>query len=271
MTFVDCRGKWAGSSVAPAHLPLQSTELNELSLQLRTWHVDYLAEEKSADDVARCDADMAKKLKSFIDSLPTYIKERTLSPVIADADLVAIPGKGYRMQRTEVTQLQWLLVMGNNPSEFQGLDHPVESVSWNDCQEFIKRASAMDGCQYRLPTAEEWEHACRAGSTGDWGKRANGECGSLDVMGWYDENSGGETHPVAQKEPNAWGLYDMHGNVWEWCQDWYDEDDDEDDDRVLQGGSCSNEEEACDVSSQVSDAPDARYNNCGFRLAAPLD
>ena len=192
-------------------------EMNELSFQLRTWHMDYLAEEKSTDDVARCDADMSKKLKPFMDSLPNYVKERTLSPVIADADLVAIPRKGYRMQRTEVTQLQWLLVMGSNPSRFQGLDRPVENVSWNDCQEFIRRASARDGRQYRLPTEAEWEYACRAGNTGSsgaasggqpsssnkskkgkklkmgkhahansvedvWGKRANGECGPLDVM-----------------------------------------------------------------------------------------
>lgn len=244
-------------------------ELNTLSLQLQTWHMDHRTAEKSADDVARCDADMAKRLKPFLDSLPAYVKERTLGPVIAASELVAIPGKGYRMQRTEVTQLQWLLVMGSNPSRFQGVDRPVENVSWNDCQEFIRRASARDGRQYRLPTEKEWEYASRAGSTGDWGRRANGECGPLEVMGWYGGNSGGETHPVAQKEPNAWGLYDMHGNVLEWCQDLYRSGDS---DRVFRGGSWRNGgARGCAASNRGCNLPGRRYDNLGFRLAAPQD
>ena len=276
-------------------------ELNALSLQLQTWHMDHRTAEKSADDVARCDADMAKKLKPFLDSLPGYVKERTLGIVIAASELVAIPGKGYRMQRTEVTQLQWLLVMGSNPSRFQGLDRPVENVSWNDCQEFIRRASARDGRQYRLPTEAEWEYACRAGNTGSsgaasggqpsssnkskkgkklkmgkhahansvedvWGKRANGECGPLDVMGWYGGNSGGETHPVAQKEPNAWGLYDMHGNVLEWCQDLYRSGYSF---RVYRGGGWNRGARDCAASYRGHTLPDYHHDNLGFRLVAP--
>jgi formylglycine-generating enzyme required for sulfatase activity len=133
----------------------------------------------------------------------------------------------YYMQTTEVTQAQWEAVMGDNPSWFPGCsDCPVENVSWNDVQEFIDKLNAMGEGTYRLPTEAEWEYACRADSTTAF---ANGEitekyCGydpNLDAMGWYCYNSGDETHPVAQKEPNAWGLYDMHGNVWEWCQDWH--------------------------------------------------
>lgn len=247
-------------------------ELNALSFRLQTWYMDYRTMVKAADDVARCDADIAKKLKPFLDSLPAYVKERTLGPVIEDADLVAIPGRNYRLQRTEVTQRQWVSVMGNNPSRFRGLDRPVENVSWNDCQEFIRRASALDGRRYRLPTGEEWNFACRAGSTTDWGKRANGECRPHEAMVWYDKNSGYETHPVAQKEPNAWGLYDMHGNVWEWCQDLYR-------DRWsgfhvrCWGGGWSNVASDCSASSSRDNSPylGTGGGNVGFRLAVPQD
>ena len=264
-------------------------ELDALSFQLQTWHIEHRTAVKSAGDVAWCDADMAKKLKPFLDSLPGYIKERTLGPVIAASDskgrlmadepslkkvgpvidaseLVVIPRTGYRLQRTEVTQRQWEAVMGSNPSKSCGPDHPVENVSWDDCQEFIRRASARDGRAYRLPTSEEWEYACRAGGVGDWGRRANGMCGPLDVMGWHKENSGRGTHPVAQKEPNAWGLYDMHGNVVEWCQDQSGTSN-----RVARGGSWNNATWHCSTSVRFIFAPDCRYGFLGFRLAAPRE
>lgn len=121
----------------------------------------------------------------------------------------------FWMGQYEVTQAQWESVMRNNPSYFRGRDLPVESVSWDECQEFIRKLNANgDGYFYRLPTEAEWEYACRAGTTGEY-------AGNLDEMAWYKKNSGGQTHPVGQKKPNAWGLYDMHANVWEWCQDLY--------------------------------------------------
>ena len=111
------------------------------------------------------------------------------------------------MAETEVTQGQWKGVMGDNPSEFKGDDRPVENVSWDDCQKFIVKVNAqLAGERLRLPTEAEWEYACRAGTGG-----AYGGTGNLDEMGWYDGNSGRRTHPVKQKRPNAWGLYDMHG------------------------------------------------------------
>ena len=136
--------------------------------------------------------------------------------------------KGFYMQTTEVTQGQWGQTMVSNPSSFKGDDRPVNRVSWHDCQEFIRRLNQKERTnKYRLPTEAEWEYACRAGSTaafanGDISETGCGHDANLDAMGWYCGNSGRKTHPVAQKNPNAWGLYDMHGNVWEWCQDWFE-------------------------------------------------
>jgi len=110
--------------------------------------------------------------------------------------------------------------MDSNPRNFKGDDRPVEQVSWDDCQDFIQKLNALGaGGRFRLPSEAEWEYACRAGSTTRFcfGDSDSG----LDAYAWYSGNSGSQTHAVRQKRPNAWGLYDMHGNVWEWCEDWY--------------------------------------------------
>jgi formylglycine-generating enzyme required for sulfatase activity/tRNA A-37 threonylcarbamoyl transferase component Bud32 len=129
----------------------------------------------------------------------------------------------FYMGKYEMTQAQWYTVMGNNPSGFRGCDLetlgqcPVERVSWDDAKEFLRKLNAQnDGYMYRLPSEAEWEYACRAGTTGDY-------AGDVDAMGWYKNNSGDKTRPVGQKQANGFGLYDMHGNVWEWCEDWYHE------------------------------------------------
>jgi len=129
--------------------------------------------------------------------------------------------RNFHMGKYPVTQAQWEAVMGGNPSSFKGADRPVEQVSSDDCQEFIERLNATGKGTFRLPTEAEWEYACRAGSTG---KFCFGDDESqLGDHAWYSANSGGQTQPVGKKKPNAWGLHDLHGNVWEWCQDWYDD------------------------------------------------
>jgi len=135
----------------------------------------------------------------------------------------------FYLQTTEVTQGQWQAVMGENPSHFSdcGETCPVEMVSWHDTQRFIARLNAMAGARrYRLPTEAEWEYAARSGSQTALSNGILTVTGcaydaKLDRIGWYCGNSGNKPHPVAQKQPNSWDLYDMHGNVWEWCQDWY--------------------------------------------------
>ena len=125
----------------------------------------------------------------------------------------------YYIGKTEVTQALWQAVMGSNPSGFEGADLPVECVNWNDCQEFIQKLNSLTGRNFRLPTEAEWEFACRGGNN-SCGYKYSGS-NDIDDVAWYDGNSGGKTHPVATKAPNELGIYDMSGNVYEWCSDWY--------------------------------------------------
>ncbi len=132
--------------------------------------------------------------------------------------------RGFFLAETECTQGQWEEVMGGNPSEFTGSERPVECVGWEEAVEYCRKLTAKqrtegilpDGWEWRLPTEAEWEYAARAGTTG-------ARYGELDAIGWCYGNSGSFAHPVKQKTANAWGSYDMIGNVWEWCSDWYGE------------------------------------------------
>lgn len=128
--------------------------------------------------------------------------------------------ESFEMGQFPVTQSQWEAVMGNNPSYFKGENNPVECVSWNDAQEFIKKLNDEDTeYTYRLPTEAEWEYCARGGTTTAY--HFSDSPKDLGDYAWFYDNSGGTTHPVGEKKPNQYGLYDMLGNVWEWCQDVY--------------------------------------------------
>ena len=184
--------------------------------------------------------------------------------------------KPFYLQKTPVTQRQWEVVMGNNPSEFKGEDMPVETLSWDDVQEYIQKLNELSGeSLYRLPTEAEWEYACRAGSNGRY--CFGSDKTMLGEYAWGMTNSNGTTHPVGLKRPNAWGLYDMHGNICEWVQDWYGENyygkSPHDDPkgpssgslRVLRGGSWFFSQGA---SARGRNYPGERNNHHGFRLVA---
>ncbi|QOV90949.1 formylglycine-generating enzyme family protein [Humisphaera borealis] len=184
--------------------------------------------------------------------------------------------RGFMMGATEVTQTQWQAVMGNNPSCFKGDDLPVEQVSWDDAVAFCTKLSQKEGKKYRLPTEAEWEYACRAGKSGSYAGT-----GRLDDMGWYRDNSGDKTHPVGQKTQNDWGLHDMHGNVHEWCNDWYGDypanpvTDPQGPvggrSRVLRGGSWGISFLGCRSGSRTGYAPGGRVDFIGFRLLLELE
>ena len=191
--------------------------------------------------------------------------------------------KPYWLGATDVTQGEYQRVMGSNPSKFQGdPKRPVEQVSWDDAVEFCRKLSELPGekaakRRYGLPTEAQWEYACRAGTTTRW-YSGDDEAGLVDVA-WFDKNAGGQTHPVGQKKPNAWGLYDMHGNVWEWCQDWYDREyyakSPTDDpagpsggsDRVLRGGSWNVHAGGCRSANRIKGGPGLRNDNLGLRVS----
>jgi formylglycine-generating enzyme required for sulfatase activity len=197
--------------------------------------------------------------------------------------------KPFYLSAYEVTQTQYEQVMGNNPSYFsasgRGKDHvsgdtlqfPVEQVSWNDAVDFCSKLSEQEGVEYRLPTEAEWEYACRAGITTAYS--FGNDVSQIGEYAWYDGNSEENTHPVGELKPNAWGLYDMHGNVYEWCQDWYGPCKSlpvvsdptgaasGDNGRVLRGGAFLTRPVLVRAALRNSSQPDYRNHSIGFRLA----
>jgi formylglycine-generating enzyme required for sulfatase activity len=181
----------------------------------------------------------------------------------------------FYLGKYAVTQAQWLAIMGTNPSRFPGEGHPVESVSWDDVQVFIRTLNAREGGRkYRLPTEAEWEYAARAGATTVYGFGSDPR--HLDAYAWYAANAHGTTHPVGQRQPNAWGLHDMHGNVWEWVQDWYGtylaepgrdpQGPSTGSHRVRRGGSWHSDAHECSAAYRSTIKAGDCYSTLGFRL-----
>ena len=189
----------------------------------------------------------------------------------------------YYIGKYEVTQALWKAVMGNNPSNFKGDNLPVEQVSWDDCQEFISKLNRITGKTFRLPTEAEWEYAARGGNKSR-GYQYSGSNNLLDVAwddDWYDDNSGDKTHAVGTKQPNELGIYDMSGNVSEWCQDWYEayssssqvnptgaNSEFDPSYRVYRGGSWEDDDRFCRSSRRACGEPGDRdrYSTLGLRL-----
>jgi sulfatase modifying factor 1 len=190
----------------------------------------------------------------------------------------------FCMMESEVTQGAWETVMGSNPSNFSscGSTCPVEQVSWDDIQVFIKKVNKRDGVQYRLPTEAEWEYAARGGQSFLYSGSE-----SLSAVGWYSENSSNQPHPICQKRRNGYGLCDMSGNVWEWVSDWYGDyktsgstfkadslvdpqGNASGSPRVVRGGSWYDAPDDARVADRIGLSPSDRYFYLGFRLSRTI-
>lgn len=186
----------------------------------------------------------------------------------------------YSIGKYTVTQAQWKAVMGTNPSSFKDCDNcPVENVSWNDIQEFLKKLNQITGKNYRLPTEAEWEYAARGGNKSN-GYTYSGS-NTIDNVAWYSSNSSNKTHPVGEKQANELGIYDMSGNVFEWCSDWFDDYSSGSQtnptgpsfgsDRVVRGGGWVHSATVCRVANRRKFTPGTRDSIFGFRLALSKD
>jgi formylglycine-generating enzyme required for sulfatase activity len=224
--------------------------------------------------------------KAKIEKLLDFVKVKggtfTMgSTEIEDAQPHKVKLSTFYIQKTELTQALWEAVMGSNPSVDKSNElNPVTNVSWNDCQEFIKKLNSITSKKYRLPTEAEWEYAARGGKLSKSYKYSGSD--NLDEVAWYS-NTSENIHPVAQKKPNELGLYDMSGNVWEWCQDYYGEyryggkvrkdpkGKDNGDQRVFRGGSWRHNALNCLVVYRRSWYPDGGDKYHGIRLLSPVE
>ncbi len=192
----------------------------------------------------------------------------------------AVQLDGFEISATPISQAQYEAVMGRNPSRFEGPDRPVEQVSWEDamvfCEQLTNKAKVA-GQRFILPTEAQWEYACRAGTDTEYSFADDEK--DLGKYVWFEGNSSRQTQPVGQKEPNKWGLYDMHGNVWEWCLDWFADDyygkspeknpegPDAGSGRVCRGGGWNDSPRSCRSAYRNWDAPSFRRRSLGFRVA----
>jgi formylglycine-generating enzyme required for sulfatase activity len=201
---------------------------------------------------------------------------------MGNAPLHKVSLDSFYIQTSTVTQEFWELVMGNNPSKDKSWkDNPVTNVSWDDCQAFIKKLNSISGKNYRLPTEVEWEYAARGGKQSKGYKYAGSD--DVNEVAWHTGNSNSKIHPVKEKKPNELGLYDMSGNVWEWCNDWYGDyrlneayaknpqGPDSGTYRVIRGVSWYDFAEFWLVAGRSRGDPDSRDSGEGFRLLSPVE
>lgn len=258
----------AQAEAEKAKLEAEKAALEKLKAETEKAKAELAAAEKMKAELekAKAEAEKAKAAAEKAQAEASATAESGTSkkkdPFFADMVKVEGTFTDFYISKYPVTQAQWFAVMGNNPSKFQNNNNPVENVSWEDCQLFLKKLNELTGKKYRLPTSGEWQFAASGGQKSKNFKYA----GSNDIneVAWYEGNSGATTHPVGQKQPNELGLYDMTGNVWEWCEDWYDE---KKSSRVLRGGNFFNSASYCEVSGRNYFAPSTRGSGLGFRLA----
>lgn len=216
---------------------------NKTHITLGSEQIDSVTQEKTPASSKTTDA-----------QTPSIFDELANNMVCVEVDT----GNFY-ICKYEVTQKLWSEVMGDNPSQMQGDDLPVEQVNWNDCQRFIAKLNELTGKSYRLPTEAEWEYACRGGKHSKGFKYSGSD--EIDKVAWYDGNSESKSHPVGLKKPNELGLYDMSGNVWEWCQDMHEGT------GMCRGGSWIHNARNCDP-SLPNETPQSFSIDClGLRLA----
>ena len=200
---------------------------------------------------------------------------REMGALIIESPQTKVKIDGFWLGKYEITQSQYMAIMGTNPSFFTGDNNPVDSVSWLDALEFCRRLSEKTGESFTLPTEAQWEYACRAGTKTPYSRP------SLEKCGWFKGNSGETTHPVGQKEPNAWGLFDMHGNLWEWCLTLfkvypYSETDgrngfsDKENLRIVRGGCYSEGAGYCRSAARYASNPQKGFDDSGFRVACSM-
>jgi formylglycine-generating enzyme required for sulfatase activity/serine/threonine protein kinase len=291
----DPNGSIFGFRVALSYNEIPQ-EANWIAAEKAKAEADRIAAEKAK---AEADRIAAEKAKAEADRIATEKAILAEPPLVNSINLILkkLPagkfqmGEGSRAHEVtltqpfyigvvEVTQSQYKRVMRTNPSEFNGLTNPVEQVSWEDAMNFCRKLSELPaekkaGRVYRLPTEAEWEYACRAGTTTEF--TFGDDESKIGDYAWFDLNSSSKTHPVGNKKPNAWGLFDMHGNVWEWCSDWYDEypkgfainpnGRQTGWARVVRGGSYRNVASLCRSAHRINDTPTQRFSYFGFRVA----
>ncbi|MEO0639734.1 MAG: SUMF1/EgtB/PvdO family nonheme iron enzyme, partial [Bacteroidota bacterium] len=285
---------------------------DELRVVSQSWEIQLNEKEKTSESLLNRDADGyikfshksifeyflalnikegKKKVEEFelhtFDILIRFLAEMELYPEMVKveggtfemSDNYTVTLADFEIGRYPVTQHLWIAVMGSSPSNFKGKILPVEGVSWEDCRVFIQKLNQKTGSNYRLPTEAEWEFAARGGNLSKGFKYAGSN--TLDEVGWYKDNSNRTTHPVGQKASNELGLYDMSGNVWEWCQDWYGiypsgthtnpQGHESGERRVVRGGGWVNSPQYCRVALRSPYIPSHRGDSIGFRLSRHIE